>query len=97
LTQIEGAHELSLSDIAMPLDVTGTASFKACASCSNVSLRATSQTRYELNGSTVGLADFLAAIASIRDADGAGERAFVGVYYDLKSNFLTRISVLENP
>lgn len=93
LEMLEGAYELVLDDIVLPGSTAGTAVLQPCADCDRVGLRVSSATRYLFNGRELPLPDFSVTIDALRDsADGAA--AAVAVFYDLKTNEVTRIAVV---
>jgi hypothetical protein len=93
LELIEGAHELVLGDVILPDSSSGLAVFKLCASCEPKGLQVASSTRYLINDRELDLGAFLEAVELVRDSDG-GDATGVGLYYDLKTNRVTRIVVL---
>jgi hypothetical protein len=67
--------------------------FKTCPACESTGRAVDSRTSYLLGDRELPLADFLLAIEEMR-ASPTAKSAFVGVYYDLKTNAITRIVVL---
>lgn len=63
------AYEVMLSDFLPPATNNGSASFKECEDCERYLVRVTAATHYTVNGATVNLADFKAAVASANDRD----------------------------
>ncbi len=63
------AYEIALSDFRAPATTNGSASFKECEECERHLVRVTAATRYSVDGATVNLADFRAAVASASDRD----------------------------
>jgi hypothetical protein len=90
---IEGAYESSLANVIMPNNAGGVVVFKTCRACESTGRAVDSRTRYLLGDRELPLADFLVAVEEIRASPGA-QAAFVGVYYDLKTNAITRIMVV---
>jgi hypothetical protein len=90
---IEGAYELSLTNVIMPNSQGGVVVFKTCPACESTGRAVDSRTSYLLDDRELPLADFLLAVEEIRASPGA-KAAFVGVYYDLKTNAITRIRVV---
>lgn len=90
---IEGAYELSLSNVIMPNSQAGVVVFKTCRACESTGRAVGTRTRYLIGERELPLPDFLAAIEEIRASAGA-QGAFVGVHYDLKTNAITRIRVV---
>jgi hypothetical protein len=90
---IEGAYELSLANVILPDSQGGVVVFKTCRDCESAGRAVSSRTRYLLGERELALPDFLAAVDEIR-ASPSGKSAFVGVYYDLKTNAITRIVVI---
>jgi hypothetical protein len=86
-----GIYELVLRDVIMPNGAAGTTVLKPCASCNSVGLPVHAGTRYEFAGQELALPEFLAAVEALRTAtDGS---AGVGVFYDLATNRVRRITV----
>ena len=91
---LEGTYELQLSYVTMPANAADNTSFRTCADCQTVALRVNSATSYLINHQALALPDFLLAIDDIRQVSHPG--SFVGVYYDLQTNQVTRISVVPH-
>jgi hypothetical protein len=90
---LEGAYELSLTNVILPNSQGGVVVFKTCRDCESTGRAVDSRTRYLLGDRELPLPDFLAAVEEIRASPGA-QSTFVGVYYDLKTNAITRIMVV---
>jgi hypothetical protein len=93
LEMIEGAYELSLREVSLPRSAVDAASFRPCEGCSTVSLSVDSATRYSIDGRELVLADFLQAIERIRQGPDGNAKTFVGLFYDLKTDRVTRVLV----
>ena len=93
LDLVEGAYELTLGEVSMPRSPVGTAAFRTCTSCKTIALTVTTRTRYEINGRTYYLPDFLELVTKIRQRDGGNGTTTVGVYYGIDSKQITRIAV----
>jgi len=91
--QPEGSYELALAEVTMPRSITGMVAFKSCETCRTTALRVSGRTRYSVNGSEVAYGDFSEQLEDLRDVDDRS--VFVGVYYDLETNFVTRVSVID--
>jgi hypothetical protein len=90
---IEGAYELSLTNVIMPNSQAGVVVFKDCGACESTGRAVGTGTRYLIGERELPLPDFLAAVEELRASPGA-QNSFVGVYYDLKTNAITRIAVI---
>ncbi len=91
LTMIEGAQELALADVTLPQGIRGSVEFRRCDSCAATRLAVDAETVFELSGARLSLAQFLASVAALRQAEGAN--ALVTVHHALSSGRVTRISV----
>lgn len=89
----EGAYETSLAATIMPGSLAGTVIFKPCDDCDSVSLRVSASTRYFMRTSQLPLRDFLEAVEAVRDGSGDGGTAAVGVFYDVATERVTKITV----
>ena len=97
LEVLEGAYELTLAEIVMPLSPVGTAFVTACPTCSSIGVPVTPNTRYEINGRSMPLRDFLEEVAAIR-VRSDGNESGVGLLYDLQTSQATKIFVIaKNP
>lgn len=92
LELVEGAAELSLSDISFPNSTAGTATFTECPTCETKRLSVDSQTVYLGLSGSVSLQDFLIDVAELRMTI-EGQDTFVGLFYNLTTNRVTRISL----
>jgi len=92
LEVLEGAAELSLSDITFPSGPIGSATFTECESCESKTLPVDSGTVYLGVSGSVSLADFLDEVAELRTTE-KGQDTFVGLFYSLETNRVTRISL----
>ena len=86
---VVAAYEVVLSDFRPPATSNGGATFKACTECERQLVRVTGTTRYSVNGKTVRLDQFKAAVATANDRD----KTLVIVLHHLESNTLTSIDV----
>jgi hypothetical protein len=87
----QSVYELRLRDVIMPNGTAGTTIVKPCAECESVGIPVQAATRYEFAGQELALPEFLAAVEELRTAtDGS---AGVGVFYDLATNRVRRITV----
>jgi hypothetical protein len=90
---IEGAYELSLPNVIMPNSQGGVVVFKSCRACESTGRAVDSRTRYLLGDTELPLSEFLVAVEEMR-ASPSAKGVFVGVYYDLKTDAITRIRVV---
>lgn len=93
LELVEGAYEVRLGDVTLPRSAAGSAVFTPCADCDSVGLQVTSSTRYFVSDRALPLPEFLEAVAALREATDDGEETLVGVFFDLRTNRVTRITV----
>lgn len=90
LDVVEGAAELSLSDMTFPNTAGGMVIYTECDACEPVRMQVDSQTVYIGLAGAVPLADFLADVSELRTTE-PGQQTFVSLFYDLNSNRVTRI------
>ena len=93
LDQAERGVELSVNQLTLPTDGSGTLSFKTCAECRISTHSVTATTKYLLNGREMALADFLLVIEEIRSTRTGAETATAAVYLDLATERVTRVAV----
>ena len=90
---IEGAHEAVLADVILPGGTSGTLIFKLCDSCDATSLSVDSSTVYNGSNGPMPLAEFRDYVAEIRLNPAANQNTAVGIYFNLDTNRVTRVSV----
>lgn len=86
---VQKAYEVRLSNLRLPRAEGGTVAFKECQTCDYVRMRVGADTRYQINGKTVPLKNFRAAMAAVEDRD----KEAVTVLHHLKRNKVTVVSV----
>lgn len=86
---ITKAYEVELSDLRLPGSAGGTLAFKECPGCPSQTIRVTGNTRYLLNGRSIPLEKFRAAL----DASRGGNDPAVIVFHHLESNVITGVKV----
>jgi len=90
LELVEGAAELSLSDISFPNSTAGTVSFAECEACESKQMQINSETEFLGISGPVSFADFLDNVAELR-MTVEGQDTFVSLFFDLSTNRVTRI------
>jgi hypothetical protein len=93
LELVEGAYEAALDDVILPGSVAGTLILQVCDSCDAISLPVNSDTVYIGTSGAMSLADFRDHVADIRQNAAASQTTAVGVYYNLETNRITRVSL----
>jgi len=88
-TTISRAYEIGIENFRAPATPNDVATFKRCATCDQLSVRATPDTSYVVNGKSVTLKKFRDAIA----LSGGHINAPVIVLHHLESDTLVSISV----
>ena len=83
------AYEAELRTMRLPGSTNGTLSFKPCSECEYMTVRVSSDTRYEANGEAYPLADFRQAVAALENR----YRTAVTVKHHLESDLITAIRV----
>lgn len=89
---VNRAHEVPFQNLRLPGTAVGTLSFRECSNCDLVSLRATPETVYRLNGEALELSDFSVEMQRIRSrAIAAGN--IVAVLHNLDTGTVVSVSV----
>jgi len=88
-TTVSRAYEIGIENFRAPITRHGVAAFKTCDSCDQLSVRATADTRYVVNGKSVTLRKFRDALVLA----GGNINAPVIVLHHLESDTLVSISV----
>ena len=88
-TTVARAYEVALDDFRAPATANGTASFKACEDCQQMTKRVTPDTVYVLNNRKVRLADFRDAVSRVSNR----QDETVIVLHHLELDIVTSISV----
>lgn len=86
---VEEGYEVALSDMTTPVTSSGSLVFKECADCDSRMIRMTRNTRFIVNGQTVGLKEFRKRVFQVSDRD----RVAVTVMHHLESDTVTSVSV----
>jgi hypothetical protein len=92
LEVLEGAAELELSDITFPASTAGSVIFTECDTCGARTLQVDTSTVFVGSAGPVPLAEFLAEVAQLR-ATAEGQDTFVGLFFSLTTNRVTRIAL----
>ena len=90
-TTVEEAYEVALSNLRLPRNEVGTIAFKTCATCDYMTKRVNADTRYNINGKSVKLSRFRAALAEVEVKDRSSEA--ITVMHHLERNQVTAVSV----
>ena len=93
LEAVENGVELALSELKLPTSETGNVSYTACATCRISVHRVTPETQYFVNGAALSLADFLRVADEIDAIRNGSETTLAGVFIDLQSGRVTRITL----
>lgn len=93
LEEVENSFELTLAEVQLPTSATGAVSFRGCDGCRATTLRVTTSTKYLIDGTEVALAELQRIAEELRQSSSRGEDVFTGVYFDLASSEVTRISI----
>jgi len=88
-TTVQEAYEVSLSDLRLPRNEHGTIAFKTCATCDFMTKRVNADTLYRINGKSVKLDRFRAALAEVEDKRSEA----ITVLHHLERNQVTAVSV----
>lgn len=93
LQLVEGAHELFLADVSFPSSIAGNVTFKTCSSCDTQVLPVDSGTAFVGPAGAVSLDEFRATVAELRSMPNGSQTTAVGVFYNLETNRVTRVSL----
>jgi hypothetical protein len=93
--QPETSFELSLAGLTLPTNASGSVRVQTCETCKLQTLAVTAATKYFVDGHEVDLDGFALTAAGIREQDGVAESTFVGVYVDIASQRVNRITLLR--
>ena len=93
LEAVETGVELALSELRLPTSETGNVSYTACATCRISVHRVTPETQYLVNGTALSFADFLRIAGEIDAIRNGSETTLAGVFIDLESGRVTRITL----
>ena len=88
-TTVEEAYEVALSNLRLPRNEVGTIAFKTCETCDYMTKRVNADTRYNINGKSVKLSRFRAALAGVKDRSSEA----ITVLHHLERNQVTAVSV----
>jgi hypothetical protein len=94
LEQPERSFELSLSQLTLPSSASGALTIKACADCPYRTHILNAGTQYFVNRQIVPFEDFSRIAGEIRANRRALETAFAGVYVDVDTGRVTRVTLL---
>ena len=86
---VSQAYEVFLADFRPPGAAGGTVAFRECKDCEMRTIGVSSNTRYNVNGKSVRLAEFRKAIAAVRDREAVA----LTVLHHLESDTIVSISV----
>jgi hypothetical protein len=94
--QPETSFELTLAGLTLPANASGTVRVQTCDTCKFQALSVTAATKYFLDGHEVGLDDFALTVAGLREQGDSAASTFVGVYVDIASQRVNRITLLRS-
>jgi hypothetical protein len=93
LEQPERSYELSLNQVTLPSAANGGLTVKPCPSCTYSTHVLTATTEYFVNGRSLPFADFSRVTENLRADSDALRKAFVGVYIDVETGRVNRVTV----
>jgi hypothetical protein len=93
LEQPERSYELSLSQMTLPSAANGGLTVKPCVSCAYSTHVLTAETGYFVNNRSLSFAEFTSATDDLRANRDAARRVFVGVYVDVETGRVNRVTV----
>lgn len=95
LEQPERSYELSLSQLTLPSAANGGLTVKPCPSCAYSTHVLTSATGYFVNKRPLPYAEFRDVAESLRANEDPARRVFVGVYVDVETGRVNRVTLLH--
>ena len=95
LEQPERPYELSVGQITLPSMANGGLSVKRCESCAYSTHLLTAGTEYFVNKRSVPFAEFSEAMQIVRADAEQSRKAFVGVYVDVATGRVNRVTLLH--
>jgi hypothetical protein len=93
LEQPERSYELSLSQLTLPSAANGGLTVKPCASCAYSTHVLTATTEYWVNDRSLPFEEFSGVTANLRANTDVARRVFVGVYVDVETGRVNRVTV----
>jgi hypothetical protein len=93
LKLVDGAYEAVLADVTFPSSTAGNLVVKMCATCDAQVLPVDSGTAFVGANGPVPLQDFLEKVAELRQTPNGNQTTAVGVFYNLETNRITRVSL----
>jgi hypothetical protein len=87
---LEKSYELELRDVSFPSDALGSITVRPCDTCSYTAHTTTASTIFLVNDKPVVYDDFVKTVDERRKTS---RPTFVGVYYDIESKHVTRVSL----
>jgi len=91
---IERPFELSVGDLSLPSESTGTLTFTPCEGCRAEIRRLSASTRFLLNGGLVDFAAFSAVVSDLR-SKAATVNHPAAVFLDIETGRVTRLSIYK--
>jgi len=89
---IERPFELSVGDLSLPSETTGTLTFKPCDGCRAEIRRLSTSTAFLLNGGPVDFATFSAVVNDLRSKPATANHP-AAVFLDIETGRVTRLSI----
>ena len=93
LELVDGAYEAVLADVTFPSSTAGNLVVKMCATCDGQVLPVDSGTAFVGTTGPMPLQDFLEQVAELRQTSNGNYSTAVGVFYNLETNRITRVSL----
>jgi len=97
LEQPERSFELSLSQLTLPTTANGGLSVKPCESCAYSTHVLNANTQYFVNNQHVAFADFSRIAGDVRGNRRAAETAVAGVFIDIGTGRVNRVTLNYRP
>jgi hypothetical protein len=95
LEQPERSYELSLELVTLPSTASGGISFKTCADCAYTTHVLTAATVYTVNNRPMTFEEFSLVADELQSSSATAEKTFVGLFVDVATLRVTRVSLLH--
>lgn len=96
LEQPERPYELTLAQLTLPSNASGGLTVKPCADCPYSTHALTATTGYFVNRQSVPFEEFSRIAELLRANRRAADMAFVGVFVDVDTGRVNRVTLLHN-
>jgi hypothetical protein len=95
LEQPERPYELSLAQLTLPSAAGGGVTVKRCDACAYSTHMLTAATQFFVNGQSLSFEEFSSIAEQVRGHRRAYETAFVGLFVDVETGRVNRVTLLH--